>query len=73
MKTEKAVFLGLSLVAGAILISYANAGSGSRGGEFTLASSDGVAYRMNSSTGEISVCVRGMTMEEPVGCTPWAK
>ena len=73
MNTGKAVLLGLSLIAGAILIGYANAGSGTRGSEFTLASSDGVAYRMNMSTGEISVCVRGMTMEEPVGCTPWAK
>lgn len=73
MNTSKALFLGLSLIAGAVLITYVNAGSADDAGKFTLSSSDGIAYRLNTDTGAISVCVRGMTMEEKVGCTPWSK
>jgi len=73
MNSSKALLLGLSMIAGAIALSYANAGSTSNAGKYVLSSSDGVAYRMNTSTGEISVCVKGITMEEAVGCTPWSK
>ena len=73
MNSSKALILGLSIIAGAILISYANASSSSNTGRYVLSSSDGVAYRMNTKTGEISICVKGITMEEAIGCSPWAK
>ena len=73
MAVSKAIIFGMALIAGSVLIGLANADSYSTKAKYVLSSSDGVAYRMNSETGEISVCVRGMIMEEAVGCTPWAK
>ena len=73
MNTAKAILLGMSLIAGAIIISYANASATSSGNKYVLSSSDGVAYRMNTVTGEVSICIRGMTMEEALGCSPWSR
>ena len=73
MKSSHGMFLGMSLVIGAMLISFANAGATVGSGKFALSSSEGIAYRMNTETGEISVCIKGMTMEEALGCSPWAR
>jgi hypothetical protein len=73
MAGNKSIVLSMAFIAAAIFIGYANAESYSGKAKYTLVSSDGIAYRMNTETGEISVCVRGMTMEEAVGCTPWSR
>ena len=73
MKINLSMLVGITLVASAVLVSFANADSSAKSAKYALASSDGIAYRMNTETGEISVCIRGMTMEENPGCTPWTK
>lgn len=73
MNTGKAILAGLSLIASAIVINHALAAPQSGNSKYILASSDGVAYRLNSETGEISLCIKGMTMEESLGCTPWTR
>ena len=73
MNTGKAIILGMILIASAIIISYANAGATPAVSKYALSSSDGIAYRMNTDTGEISVCIRGITIEEAVGCTHWTR
>lgn len=71
MDSGKAILLGMSLIAGAIIINYANADPSSAGsGKFVLASSGGVAFRMNTETAEISHCVG---YPETVECTKWVK
>lgn len=71
MNSGKAILIGMSLVAGAILINYASAGSSVAGsGKFVLSSSGGVAFRMNTETAEISHCVG---YPETVECTKWVK
>jgi len=70
MKTGKAVLIGMSVIAGSILLNLANAQVSSGNGKFLLSSSDGVVYRMNSQTGEISYCIG---YKEKVECTRWAK
>lgn len=73
MKPNHGILLGITFIAAVMMISFANAESTAKSGKYTLSSSEGVAYRLNTETGEISVCIRGMTMEEKLGCTPWTK
>ncbi len=73
MNTTRTILFGFSLVAGAILISHASADTKSDDKKYDLSSSDGIVYRMNTATGSISSCTRGMTVEEAPDCTPWTK
>ena len=76
MTSKNAIIIGLSIVASAAIVTHgfkpAEAAFG--GAKYVLKTSGkDVAWRMNTDTGEISVCILGILDGLKADCANWSK